>query len=96
MRKFEWKALHLGDEVLVHDQRDAGLALLPGTVAMIDTATGSKDIGVRVEDPRRVLRPARLAVHLAPLDPTESCWRCDAGIGPPAEVPRSVDVGSRR
>jgi hypothetical protein len=79
MRKLEWNALHVGDEVLVHDQRDPGLALLPGTVALIDTASGSNDIGVRVEDPRRVLRPARLAVHLAPLDSAESCWRCDAG-----------------
>ena len=79
MRKLEWNALHVGDEVLVHDPRDAGLALLPGTVAMIDTATGSNDIGIRVEGPRRVLRPARLAVHLAPLDGTERCWRCAAG-----------------
>jgi len=93
MRKFEWKALHIGDEVLVHDHRDAGLALLCGTVAMIDSTNGSNDIGIRVEDPRRVLRPARLAVHLAPLDPTESCWRCDAGATEHVHV---ADAGTAR
>ena len=93
MRKLEWNALHIGDEVLVHDQGDARLALVPGTVAMIDTANGSNDIGVRVEDPRRVLRPARLAVHLAPLDPTESCWRCDIG---PTEHLHVAEAGTAR
>jgi hypothetical protein len=77
MRKLEWNALHVGDKVLVHDQRDAGLALLPGTVVLIDTATGSNDIGIRVEGPSRVLRPTRAAVHLFPLEPAEDCWRCD-------------------
>jgi hypothetical protein len=90
MRMLEWNALHVGDEVLVHDQRDAGLALLPGTVALIDAATGSNDIGIRVEDPRRVLRPARLAVHLVPLDSAEACWRCDAG------AVHATDVGTTR
>jgi hypothetical protein len=93
MRKLEWNALHVGDEVLVHEQHDAGLALVPGTVAMIDTAPGSNDIGIRVEDPRRVLRPARLAVHLAPLDSAESCWRCDAGAT--GDV-HATDVGTTR
>jgi len=96
MRKLEWNALHVGDAVLVHDQADAGLALLAGTVAIIDTGTGSNDIGVKVEDPRRILRPSRLAVHLAPVDLTESCWRCDTGVGPTAEQTRATEVGARR
>jgi hypothetical protein len=93
MRKLEWNALHVGDDVLVHDQRDARLALVTGTVAMIDTATGSNDIGIRVEDPRRVLRPTRLSVHLAPLDSAESCWRCDVGA---ADHVHATDVGTTR
>jgi hypothetical protein len=96
MRKLEWNALHVGDHVLVHDQTDAGLALLPGIVAIIDTGTGSNDIGVKIEHPRRILRPSRLAVHLDPMDGTEDCWRCDDGVEPAAERARVSEVGARR
>jgi hypothetical protein len=92
MRVLEWNALHVGDAVLVHDRLDPGLALVPGTVALIDTARGCNDIGIRVDDPRRILRPARLAVHLAPLDSAEACWRCEASA---AAGVRATDVGSR-
>jgi|SRR4029450_3599705 hypothetical protein len=82
MLRLEWNALRVGDKVLVHDASDVDLRLVPGVVAMVESATGSDDIGIRIAPDHdvggRVVRPQRLAVHLDPLDPTETCWRCDA------------------
>ena len=81
MLRLEWNSLRVGDRVLVHDAADADLALVPGVVAMVQTAAGSNDIGVRVTAEgagHRIVRPARLAVHLDPWAHTETCWRCDA------------------
>jgi hypothetical protein len=80
MLNFEWNALRVGDKVLVHDSADSELRLLPGVVSIVESARGSNDIGIRVAlggDALRVDRPRRLAVHVDPLDPTGSCWRCD-------------------
>ena len=35
MRRLEWNPVHVRDGVLVHDQRDAGLALLPGRAGRV-------------------------------------------------------------
>ena len=48
MLRLQWNALQVGDEVLVHDDADISLRLQPGTVAMVETAHGSNDLGVRV------------------------------------------------
>jgi hypothetical protein len=59
------------------------MALIPGTVAMIDSHRGRggvNGVGIRVDDDdgtSRVVRPSHLAVHPDPLDATEPCWRCD-------------------
>jgi hypothetical protein len=82
MVRLEWNALRVGDHVLVHDGDDAGMSLVPGLVALTDTAAGSNDIGIRIT-PTRVVRPSRLAVHNDPRDLTESCWRCDAAASAP-------------
>jgi hypothetical protein len=76
----QWNSLRVGNEVLVHDPRTTEMALLAGVVAMVQPLNGSNDIGIRVVDGEGtvMLRPARLATHLAPLDATEQCWRCDA------------------
>ena len=81
MLRLQWNALQVGDKVLVHDDADISLRLEPGSVAMVQTAHGSNDLGVRVTDRDghgRVVRPSRLSVHLDPRDLTEECWRCDA------------------
>jgi hypothetical protein len=83
MVKLEWNALRVGDKVLVHHPTDVEMPLLPGTVAIVETAHGANSIGVRVgpdSDHTSVLRPARLAVHADPAESTEECWRCDAII----------------
>jgi hypothetical protein len=95
MRRLEWNALHVGDRILMHDDHDPGLALLPGIVAIVDVTTGSNDIGVRVDHPWRLLRPTRLAVHLDPLDASTDCWRCQATIAPVADE-TEVEAGARR
>jgi hypothetical protein len=77
----QWNALRVGDRVLVHDDADVSLRLQPGVVAIVQTAHGSNDVGVRVPSefaPSTVVRPSRLSVHLDPRDATEECWRCDA------------------
>lgn len=79
MLRLQWNALRAGDKVFVHE-RAADMTLVPGVVAMIQTLEDSNDIGIRVspgKDGRTVVRPARLTVHLDPIDPAESCWRCD-------------------
>jgi hypothetical protein len=81
MVRLEWNALRVGDHVLVHDPSDAEMQLLPGVVTMVQTVSGSNDIGIRVasgDGGFRVLRPTRLTVHPDPRDLTEECWRCDA------------------
>ena len=81
MLRLHWNALQVGDKVLVHDDADVSLRLQPGIVAMVQTAHGSNDLGVRVtgrDGQVSVVRPSRLAVHLDPRDASEECWRCDA------------------
>jgi hypothetical protein len=81
MLMLQWNALQVGDKVLVHDDADVSLRLQPGIVAMVQTARGSNDRGVRVtglSGQVSVVRPSRLSVHLDPRDATEDCWRCDA------------------
>jgi hypothetical protein len=81
MLMLQWNALQVGDKVLVHDDADVSLRLQPGIVAMVQTARGSNDLGVRVtglSGQVSVVRPSRLSVHLDPRDATEDCWRCDA------------------
>jgi hypothetical protein len=95
MRRLEWNALHVGDRILMHDDHDSGLPLLPGIVAIVEVTAGSNDVGVRVDHPSRLLRPARLAVHLDPLDASTECWRCEVTVGPVAE-PTKVEAGARR
>lgn len=85
MLKFQWNALRCGDPVFVHDTADADYALLHGEVAIVDTVVGStNDLAVRVQTPasHAIIRPARLTVHLDPLDPNEACWRCDIAAPP--------------
>jgi hypothetical protein len=79
--RLQWNALQVGDKVLVHDDADVSLRLQPGIVAMVQTAHGSNDLGVRVTGPSghvSVVRPSRLSAHLDPRDEAEECWRCDA------------------
>ena len=81
MLRLHWDALQVGDKVLVHDDADVSLRLQPGVVAMVQTAHGSNDLGVRVtgrDGEVSVVRPSRLSVHLDPRDASEECWRCDA------------------
>lgn len=79
MLKFQWNALRRGDPVLVHDTTDPRFALLHGEVVIVDTVVGAtNDLAVRVPTPTpHVIRPARLTVHLDPLDSSDLCWRCD-------------------
>lgn len=79
--RFDWNGLRLGDRVLVHASSGADMALSPGTVAMVDGVKGSNGVGIRVGTDGRdgeVVWPSRLAVHVDPPDPSESCWRCQA------------------
>jgi hypothetical protein len=101
----QWDALRVGDKVLVHDDADVSLRLQPGIVAIVQTAHGSNDVGVRVPGEfgrSSVVRPSRLSVHLDPRDATEECWRCDAiaaragsGLEAAAGSPPPVGVAGR-
>jgi len=81
MVKFAWNSLRIGDEVLVHDARNAQLTRIPGVVAMVDVKKGFNGVGIRVKtsDGHEVLWPSYLAVHGDRPEPTESCWRCRSG-----------------
>lgn len=95
MLKHQWNALRRGDAVFVHDTTDHDFALTHGEIVIVDTVVGStNDLGVRVGAPRsHVIRPARLTVHLDPLDPNVSCWRCDiANRARDAQAPPSASA----
>ncbi len=79
MLPFQWNALKVGDEVVVHDDRDALLTLREGVVSVVDRSEGAaNDVGVRLHgDDPAIIRPRRHAVHMVPLDRRFTCWRCD-------------------
>lgn len=96
MRRLEWNALRVGDRVLVHDAVDADLPLRPGTVAIVATARGANDVGIRVADDAdrtRVARPNRQAVHSDPWDAMEECWRCDSAGARDSHRPGTAEAG---
>ena len=79
MLSLHWNALRPGDRVLVHDDTQRISPLRDGVVLLIDSASGRRDVAVRVSDADgslHVRRPRRMAVHLAPLSKDEHCWRC--------------------
>src|SRR5437868_11281017 len=84
LRLVEWNALRAGDKVLAHDPRSAELTLLAGVVTQVDSQKRRhtpNEVGVDIASGGGapvILWPARLAVHRDPVDPTESCWRCQA------------------
>ena len=80
MQKFQWNSLRIGDDVLLHDASPNDRSLARGVVVAVDghTRINGVGIGVVVGTSRQILWPSYLAVHLDPLDPTESCWRCQA------------------
>lgn len=93
MLRLQWNALKVGDAVLVHDDADISLRLQPGIVAMVQTAHGSNDVGVRVagrDGHGAVARPSRLSVHLDPRDLSEACWRCEAIAARAASGPETA------
>jgi hypothetical protein len=83
MLVFQWNALRVGDQVRVHDDRAADLALHDGVVALVQTYPHEvNDVGVRVDgDSGVVVHPWRHAVHLGRGDAHLGCWRCEARSG---------------
>jgi hypothetical protein len=86
----EWNALLVGDHVLVHEESDLGLPLVPGRVVEVESASGTNEVGIRIKPFKgrsTVVHPKRLEVHLEELDPERHCWRCDTharAVGKPA------------
>jgi hypothetical protein len=81
--RLAWNSLQVGHRVLVHDDADPAMVLVPGRVTMVRPAPGSNDVAIRISapgGPARIVHPRRLTVHLD-VDAeagTERCWRCDA------------------
>ena len=83
MIRLEWNALQVGHHVLVHDDADPALTLVPGRVTMIQSLPGSNDVSIRISPPggpKRVVQPRRLAVHLDTGESAERCWRCETNF----------------
>ena len=96
MLKFQWNALRRGDTVFVHDPSDADLGLRAGVVTLIDVGPRGHDVGIRLTTgtpASPVVRPGRLAVHLATVN-DDDCWRCtdnrhqrpDIGVAPGTQL----------
>ena len=81
MNRIQWNSLQVGHHVLVHDETEPGLPLVPGRVTTVHTESGSNDVAIKISPtrgPSRVVHPPRLAVHHEDLEPEARCWRCDA------------------
>lgn len=86
--RLTWNALRVGQHVLVHDEDDPLMALVPGRVTDVEQAPGSNDVTIRLSPsgrPAKVVRPRRLMVHLDAGDlddddEAERCWRCEANL----------------
>jgi hypothetical protein len=79
MIRHHWNALRPGDRVRVHADGDHGMRLDDGVVTVVEAASGSNDITIRIRPKghkAEIVRPRRLSVHQEQLDPDESCWRC--------------------
>lgn len=80
MIRRHWNELRVGHHVLVHDDSDPTMALVPGRVTTIDSTPGAHNVTIRIS-PRsgrsRMVQPSRLAVHLDTGEGTERCWRCE-------------------
>lgn len=90
MIRRQWNALRVGQHVLVHDESEPGMPLVPGRVTLVETGPGSNEVAIRIPSrhgPAKVVRPPRLAVHSEEPDPEARCWRCEA---------RSDDVHRQR
>jgi hypothetical protein len=87
MLLFEWNALRVGERVAVHDDASPDLELREGTVRLIQTRAGSSnEVAIRLDAGSSTVLPRRHAVHLLPLDPRTTCWRCGAATAPTREV----------
>lgn len=84
MIRRRWNDLRVGHHVLVHDDGDPNMGLVPGRVTMIDAAAGAHNITIRISPrtgPTREVQPSRLAVHLDTGEGNERCWRCETHDG---------------
>jgi hypothetical protein len=84
---FEWNGLQVGDKVLVHEQSsDDSFPLRTATVMNVDLTARVHGVGIRVPDTTgagsAVSWPTRSQVHRDPIDPSESCWRCETSALP--------------
>jgi hypothetical protein len=78
-----WNSLQVGHRVLVHDDSDPTMSLVPGRVTMVQSTSGPNVITIRIapsSGPTRVVHPRRLMVHLDAETKAgaERCWRCAA------------------
>ncbi len=74
-----WNALRINDDVWVHDDSDEAFAISTGTVAFVDSTSGSNAVTVRItndDGSTALVHPKRLAVHLPHGDTRADCWRC--------------------
>jgi hypothetical protein len=100
MMRFEWNALRLGDNVLMHDPDSIDMLLLPGVVVGVDAHVvrrGANGVGIRVADggvPGRILWPSSRMVHLDPRDPDDWCWRCEEIATRGVRLPLVLEDGS--
>lgn len=77
MLVFQWNALRVGDQLMVHDDLDSGLVLWAGIVRGVEPRRQAENsVTIRLDGPAsRLVQPRRHAVHMLPLD-TRWCWRC--------------------
>ncbi len=80
MLTLEWNAVRVGHLLAAHDDSKPSVPLRTGPVVLIQPAGRTQEVAIRVptdDGGTTVIRPQRLATHRVPIDPTESCWRCD-------------------
>jgi hypothetical protein len=77
--KFEWNALRVGDDVMVHNDGTPDMRLDRGVVVLVQPAVGSNEVAVRIvaaDGAKRTVRPRRAAVHQGRDERLDECWRC--------------------
>jgi hypothetical protein len=93
MNRHGWNALREGDYVMVHDESDPSMKLIPGRVVEVISEGGSNGVAIRITPPRgkaSTVSPSRLMVHAEPLDPDGHCWRCDTAADAAARERRNA------
>ncbi|HVM51808.1 MAG TPA: hypothetical protein VM262_01300 [Acidimicrobiales bacterium] len=78
MMRFEWDALRVGDEVVLHGPVAIAGGMVAGVVESVTARIGGNQVGIRLaggDDAGTLVWSSWHSVHALAIEPT-ACWQC--------------------